>query len=94
MLRTWAASVKLADETNAGLRPITMHLACMLDLIEVSISKECGSLLEALACAHLSRPAVRNPVDLVWTGPQVPGIANPDTSVVARELFGSANEAK
>jgi phosphatidylserine/phosphatidylglycerophosphate/cardiolipin synthase-like enzyme len=31
-------------------------------------------------------------VDLVWTGPEAPGIANRDTAVVVRELFANANE--
>ena len=32
-------------------------------------------------------------IDLVWTGPEVPGTANRDTGVVVRELFSSARES-
>lgn len=49
-------------------------------------------LLDSLAAARSQRPEVRDPVDLVWTGPEAPGIANRDTSVVVRDLFTSANE--
>src|SRR5258708_2628929 len=49
-------------------------------------------MLHALAAARTQRPEIRDPVDLVWTGPEAPGIANRDTSVVVRELFSSANE--
>jgi phosphatidylserine/phosphatidylglycerophosphate/cardiolipin synthase-like enzyme len=49
-------------------------------------------LLESLAAAHSLRPELRDPVDLVWTGPEAPGIANRDTAVVVRELFANANE--
>jgi phosphatidylserine/phosphatidylglycerophosphate/cardiolipin synthase-like enzyme len=49
-------------------------------------------LLESLAAAQSPRPEVRDPVDLVWTGPEAPGIANRDTRVVVRELFANANE--
>jgi hypothetical protein len=31
-------------------------------------------------------------VDLVWTGPEAPGVANRDTGVVVRDLFGTAEE--
>lgn len=49
-------------------------------------------LLDVLVDARSRRPEVRDPVDLVWTGPEAPGIANRDTSVVVRELFANANE--
>jgi len=49
-------------------------------------------MLDSLATAHSHRPEVRDPVDLVWTGPEAPGIANRDTGVVVRELFANANE--
>src|SRR5262245_18327455 len=49
-------------------------------------------MLESLAAARSPRPEVRDAVDLVWTGPEAPGIANRDTGVVVRELFANANE--
>lgn len=49
-------------------------------------------MLDSLATARSQRPEVRDPVDLVWTGPEAPGIANRDTSVVVRELFANAND--
>jgi phosphatidylserine/phosphatidylglycerophosphate/cardiolipin synthase-like enzyme len=49
-------------------------------------------MLDALAASRAQRPEVRDPVDLVWTGPEAPGIANRDTSVVVRELFTNANQ--
>jgi hypothetical protein len=50
-------------------------------------------MLDSLAAASTPRPEVRDPVDLVWTGPEAPGIANRDTSVVVRELFANANKS-
>jgi phosphatidylserine/phosphatidylglycerophosphate/cardiolipin synthase-like enzyme len=40
-----------------------------------------------------ARPRVEDVLELVTTGPEVPGIANRDTSVVVRELFASARES-
>jgi len=56
----------------------TDHLALMLDVIAES---------------RATRPEMRDPVELVWTGPERPGIANRDTSVVVRELFSTAEES-
>ncbi len=39
------------------------------------------------------RPVAGDSVDLVWTGPEAPGITNRDTSVVVRELFRTARDA-
>jgi phosphatidylserine/phosphatidylglycerophosphate/cardiolipin synthase-like enzyme len=47
-------------------------------------------MLDVLVDARTQRPEVRDPVDLVWTGPEAPGIANRDTGVVVRELFANA----
>ncbi len=40
-----------------------------------------------------SRRQRSDEIDLVWTGPVVPGMANRDTGVVVRELFSSASES-
>ena len=39
------------------------------------------------------RPIADDLIDLVWTGPEVAGIVNRDTSVVVRELFRSARHS-
>ncbi len=49
-------------------------------------------LLESLASARAHAPELRDPVDLVWTGPEAPGIANRSTSVVVRDLFSNATK--
>jgi phosphatidylserine/phosphatidylglycerophosphate/cardiolipin synthase-like enzyme len=49
-------------------------------------------MLESLAAAQSRCPDVRDPIDLVWTGPEAPGTANRDTGVVVRELFSNAKE--
>ena len=36
------------------------------------------------------RPVAEDLIDLVWTGPEAPGIVNRETSVVVRELFRNA----
>jgi phosphatidylserine/phosphatidylglycerophosphate/cardiolipin synthase-like enzyme len=47
-------------------------------------------LLEALAEERAGRRALEDSIDLVSTGPEGPGVANRDTAVVLRELFGGA----
>ncbi len=49
--------------------------------------------LELLAAACESRPPIEDVIDLVTTGPEVPGATNRDTSVVVRELFHKAEES-
>ena len=39
------------------------------------------------------RPVAEDLIDLVWTGPEAPGIVNRDTSVVVREMFQSARQS-
>jgi phosphatidylserine/phosphatidylglycerophosphate/cardiolipin synthase-like enzyme len=53
-------------------------------------SKHLAVLLDAVANARAARPAGDELVELVWTGPDVPGTADRDTGVVVRELFGAA----
>ncbi len=65
----------------------------MQGLIENGMKTEhLALMLDSLSFARSRCPEARDPVDLVWTGPQAPGIANRDTSVVVRELFANANE--
>jgi phosphatidylserine/phosphatidylglycerophosphate/cardiolipin synthase-like enzyme len=39
------------------------------------------------------RPVAEDLIDLVWTGPEAPGIVNRDTSVVVREMFQCAKDS-
>src|SRR2546425_4731424 len=65
----------------------------MQGLVEDGMKTEHLALLvDTLADARTQRSEIRDPVDLVWTGPEAPGTANRDTSVVVRELFANANE--
>src|SRR5262249_42463690 len=47
-------------------------------------------LAEAVARARSGRPPQGDLADLVWTGPETPGVTNLDTGVVVRDLFGGA----
>lgn len=47
-------------------------------------------ILDAITASRGHRPSVDESVELVWTGPEAAGIANRDTGVVVRELFGEA----
>jgi phosphatidylserine/phosphatidylglycerophosphate/cardiolipin synthase-like enzyme len=49
--------------------------------------------LEILCEDRRQRPVAEDLIDLVWTGPEAPGIVNRDTSVVVREMFRSAKES-
>jgi phosphatidylserine/phosphatidylglycerophosphate/cardiolipin synthase-like enzyme len=49
--------------------------------------------LELIRTDRQARPRVEDMLELVTTGPEVPGIANRDTSVVVRELFANARES-
>jgi len=40
-----------------------------------------------------SAPTADDLIDLVWSGPEAPGIVNRDTSVVVREMFHGAEES-
>ena len=49
--------------------------------------------LDMLCQDRRQRPVAEDLIDLVWTGPEAPGIVNRDTSVVVREMFQSARES-
>jgi len=49
-------------------------------------------MLEILASGRRQSTALKDRVELVWTGPEAPGTLNRDTSVVVRELFSTAQE--
>lgn len=47
-------------------------------------------LLETFAKLRAAQQRMNDIVELVWTGPELPGTVNRDTAVVVRDLFGSA----
>jgi phosphatidylserine/phosphatidylglycerophosphate/cardiolipin synthase-like enzyme len=47
-------------------------------------------LVDAILQTRGRLPAPADLVDLVWTGPETLGVANRDTGVVVRDLFGAA----
>jgi phosphatidylserine/phosphatidylglycerophosphate/cardiolipin synthase-like enzyme len=49
--------------------------------------------LDILRADRASRPRIEDVLDLVTTGPDVPGVVNRDTSVVVRELFANARQS-
>ncbi len=49
-----------------------------------------ADFLEVLCQDRRRRPVAEDLIDLVWTGPEAPGIVNRDTSVVVREMFQGA----
>lgn len=53
-------------------------------------SLQIGSVLEMVVADRRLRPGLEDRLDLVTTGPDVPGVDNRDTSVVVRELFAGA----
>jgi hypothetical protein len=56
-------------------------------------SRHLAACLEMLCQDRRQRPVAEDLIDLVWTGPEAPGIVNRDTSVVVRELFRNAKES-
>ena len=50
-------------------------------------------LLELLSSERGERPGPDDLIDLVWTGPEVAGLASRDTAVVVRELFAASKES-
>lgn len=49
-------------------------------------------LIETIVRTRSNNPTGVDLVDLVWTGPETMGVANRDTGVVVRDLFGSAEK--
>lgn len=50
-----------------------------------------AEVLFAVVAERKFREAASDRVELVWTGPEIPGSQSRDTSVVVRELFATAN---
>jgi hypothetical protein len=52
-----------------------------------------ADLIDVMTQDRMQRPAAEDLIDLVWTGPEAPGIVNRDTGVVVREMFQSARKS-
>lgn len=73
--------------------PDTGIVASELQQFIVSTNSESLALfLEVLADDRINRSQPEDVIDLVSTGPEAPGTANRDTSVVVRELFSQAKD--
>jgi phosphatidylserine/phosphatidylglycerophosphate/cardiolipin synthase-like enzyme len=76
-------------ENLAG--PVAIELQQRIsDGVEVQHLALC---LETLLDDRRQRPVAEDLIELVWTGPEAPGIVNRDTGVVVREMFQSARES-
>jgi len=75
---TLAPQVVIELEQRTAAGMDARHLADALDLLQQDRAR---------------RQAADDLIDLVWTGPEAPGIVNRDTSVVVRELFQGARES-
>jgi hypothetical protein len=56
-------------------------------------ARHLADCLDLLCQDRGQRPAAEDLIDLVWTGPEAPGIVNRDTSVEVREMFQGARES-
>ncbi len=52
-----------------------------------------AACIETLRLDRAQRRAAEDMIDLVWIGPEAPGIVNRDTRVVVRELFQGARDS-
>jgi phosphatidylserine/phosphatidylglycerophosphate/cardiolipin synthase-like enzyme len=52
-----------------------------------------AACIETLCRDRVQRPVAEDIIDLVWTGPEAPGIVNRDTGVVVREMFQRARDS-
>src|SRR4051812_19660759 len=62
---------------------IAAHLQCLHD--DGMRPAHLALLAEAIARTRVRLPSADDLVDLVWTGPETPGLANRDTAVVVRD---------
>jgi phosphatidylserine/phosphatidylglycerophosphate/cardiolipin synthase-like enzyme len=56
-------------------------------------ARHLADCLDLLCQDRGHRPAAEDLIDLVWTGPEAPGVVNRDTGVVVREMFQGARES-
>lgn len=55
--------------------------------------EQIATTIELVARDRAAQSRVEDDIELVTTGPEVPGVANRDTSVVVRELFANAENS-
>jgi len=53
-------------------------------------ARQMAIVLQAIAVSRTAQIGTNEIAELVWTGPESPGVMNRDTGVVVRELFGAA----
>ncbi len=53
-------------------------------------ARQMAIVLQAIAVSRTAEVRANESAELVWTGPESPGVINRDTGVVVRELFGAA----
>jgi phosphatidylserine/phosphatidylglycerophosphate/cardiolipin synthase-like enzyme len=56
-------------------------------------AEQMAAMLDLLVRDRCRRPKLEDALDLVTTGPELPGVTNRDTGVVVRELFASAQRS-
>ncbi|MFZ1932304.1 MAG: DISARM system phospholipase D-like protein DrmC [Thermoguttaceae bacterium] len=56
-------------------------------------AEQMAAMFDLLVRDRCRRPKVEDALDLVTTGPEVPGVTNRDTGVVVRELFACAKRS-
>ena len=78
--------IRTTDLVAEGLAHLKESLACLAGLDRDAVAALLGAVLAE------RRRRVSTSVDLVWTGPEVPGSVSRDTAVALRELFASATE--
>jgi phosphatidylserine/phosphatidylglycerophosphate/cardiolipin synthase-like enzyme len=54
--------------------------------------RQLAEIVQILVSDRGQRASAEGLIDLVWTGPDVPGIVNRDTAVVVREMFRGARQ--
>ncbi len=57
------------------------------------VAEQLATLMDTVLTDRSQRPLPDDLLDLVTTGPEAPGFANRDTSVVVRELFANATKS-
>lgn len=100
-LRALAAALR-SGRLVAPFSPVSVQRFCgggqavplavqMQELVDDGMQpRHLATLVEAVLKTRTRREVAQPILDLVWTGPETPGITNRDTSVVVRELFGAA----
>jgi phosphatidylserine/phosphatidylglycerophosphate/cardiolipin synthase-like enzyme len=92
--RLWAPFTAAAVRTYCPGSAADEAAAALQQLADEGIRPEhLSHLLQALADARSGPRGLDEGIDLVWTGPDIPGLVSRDTSVVVRELFSAAERS-